>query len=78
MDWTTRAGLNTVPPPYCTGIHGDVLETVCTELQFQYQDLVLLSTPDIIRLLNTYFLTSGLLYPFQEALRAVKDTKNYF
>ena len=82
MDWTTRAGLNTVPPPYCTGIHGDVLETVCTELQFQYQDLVLLSTPDVMRLLITYFLNSGLMYQFQEALRSVKDrlsdTKNYF
>ena len=73
VDWTTRAGPNTVPPPFCTGNHGDVLETVCTELQMQYQDLVLLSTPEIIRLYNTYFLNSGLLYPFQEALRAVKD-----
>ena len=45
MDWVTRAGPNTVPPPLCTGIHGDVLETVCTELQIQYQDLVLLSKP---------------------------------
>ena len=80
VDWTTRAGPNTVPPSFCTGIRGDVLETVCTELQMQYQDLVLLSTPDIMRF--TYFLNSGLLYPFQEALRAMKDrlsdTKNYF
>ena len=82
VDLNTRAGPNTVPPPFCTGIHGDVIETVCTELKMQYQDLVLLSTPEIIRLFNTYFLYSGLLYPFQEALRAVKDrlsdTKNYF
>ena len=83
IDWTARAGPNTVPPPFCTaGLHGDVLETVCTELQMQYQDLVLLSTPDVLRLLNNYFLNSGLMYRFQEALRAVKDrlpdTKNYF
>ena len=82
VDWVTRAGPNTVPPPLCTGIHGDVLETVCTELQLQYQDLVLLSTPEIIKLFDTYFLNSGLIYPFQEALRAAKDrlsdTKNYF
>ena len=54
VDWTTRAGPNTVPPPYCTGIHGDVIETVCTELQLQYQDFSLLGTPEIIRLFNTY------------------------
>ena len=38
VDWTTRAGPHPVPPPFCTGIHADVLETVCTELQMQYQD----------------------------------------
>ena len=48
VDWTTRTGPSTVPPPYCTGIHGDVLETVCTELQLQYQDLALLGTPEIL------------------------------
>ena len=72
VDLTTGAGPNTVPSLFGTGIHGDVLETVCTELQMQYQDLALLSTPEIIRLFNTYFLNSGQPYPFQEALRAVK------
>ena len=82
IDWTIRAGPNTVPPSFCTGLHGDILETVCTELQMQYQDLVLLNTPDVLRLFNTYFLNSGLMYQFQEALRAVNDclsdSKNYF
>ena len=82
IDWSIRAGPNTVPPPFCTGLHGDILETVCTELQMQYQDLVLLNTPDVLRLLNTYFLNSGLMHQFQEALRAVKDrlsdSKHYF
>jgi len=64
IDWTIRAGPNTVPPSFCTGLHGDILETVCTELQMQYQDLVLLSTPDVLKLFNKYFLNSGLMYQF--------------
>jgi len=48
----------------------------------QYQDIVLLSTPDVLKLLNKYFLDSGLMYQFQDALRGVKDrlsdSKNYF
>jgi hypothetical protein len=47
-----------------------------------YQDIVLLSTPDVLKLLNKYFLDSGLMYQFQDALRGVKDrlsdSKNYF
>ncbi len=81
IDWTIRAGPTTIPPPFCTGLHGDILETVCTELQMQYQDLVVLSTSDILKLLNKYFLDSGLMYQFQDALRGVRDRlseKNYF
>ena len=48
----------------------------------QYQDLVLLSTPDVLKLFNKYFLNAGLVYQFQDALRGVKDrlsdSKNYF
>ena len=73
IDWTIRAGPNTIPPSFCTGLHGDILETVCTELQTPYQDIVLLSTPDVLKLLNKYFLDSGLMYQFQDALRGVKD-----
>ena len=82
IDWTIRAGPNTIPPSFCTGLHGDILETVCTELQMPYQDIVLLSTPDVLKLLNKYFLDSGLMYQFQDAFRGVKDrlsdSKNYF
>ena len=82
IDRTIRTGPNTVPPSFCTGLHGEIWETVCTELQMQYQDLVLLSTPDVMKLFNKYFLNSGLMYQFQDALRGVKDrlsdSKNYF
>ena len=51
-DWTIRAGPNTLPPSFCTGLHGDILETFCMELQTPYHDLVALSTPEILKLIN--------------------------